>query len=58
MAACLFAEDLDWNKLSQHVHKNLPTYAVPLFVRKLDHIEVTGTFKHTKVQPSLELRLA
>lgn len=29
--------------------KNLPSYAVPLFLRILPMIEITGTFKHQKV---------
>ena len=49
MAACVLADDVNWRQLAQHVHKNLPSYAVPVFIRKLKAIEVTGTFKHTKV---------
>ena len=50
MAACVLADDLSWPALGAHLQKNLPSYAVPIFVRKLKEIEVTGTFKHTKVR--------
>lgn len=35
---------------AKHTAKNLPTYAVPLFLRYLPQVEVTGTFKHMKVK--------
>lgn len=36
-------------ELASHVRKRLPRYAVPLFLRKMQAIEVTGTLKHQKV---------
>ena len=50
MAACVLADDLDWAALAAFLQKNLPSYAVPVFIRKLKEIEITGTFKHTKVR--------
>mmetsp|Transcript_29190 Transcript_29190/g.46935 ORF Transcript_29190/g.46935 Transcript_29190/m.46935 type:complete len:633 (+) Transcript_29190:151-2049(+) len=38
-----------FEEFSNHVHKNLGTYAVPLFLRFLPEMDVTGTFKHRKV---------
>eukprot|EP00971_Amphidinium_carterae_P100130 1980012-Amphidinium_carterae.1 len=38
------------DKLQQLCKKELPTYAQPLFIRFLPDMEVTGTFKHAKVQ--------
>jgi len=52
MAACVIDDALDWAELGKHLQKNLPLYAVPIFIRKLAAIEVTGTFKHTKVRTS------
>ena len=30
--------------------KDLPSYAVPIFLRMLPEVEITGTFKHRKVE--------
>jgi len=49
-AAMIAADNTDWAGLYAHVSKNLPSYAVPLFIRKLPKIDVTGTFKHQKVE--------
>jgi fatty-acyl-CoA synthase len=45
----LVAEDgLDLAALRVHLSQRLPNYARPLFLRIRGHIEITGTFKHTK----------
>lgn len=50
MAAMVFDESkLDFDGLLAHASKELPSYAVPLFIRRLPEIEITGTFKHRKV---------
>ena len=41
---------LDLAKFKAHVEKNLPTYARPIFLRLQGEIEVTGTFKHRKIE--------
>ncbi|MCR2746662.1 long-chain-acyl-CoA synthetase [Limnobacter parvus] len=41
---------LDMNALAAALVANLPTYAVPQFVRVLNAVETTGTFKYQKVQ--------
>lgn len=35
--------------LADHAKQRLPLYAVPLFLRLMKHVEVTGTLKHQKV---------
>jgi len=40
---------LDGAELSELLHRLLPEYAVPLFVRITDHLEHTSTFKSRKV---------
>ena len=49
MAAMVLADDIDLAALLAHAKKELPSYAVPLFIRRLPEIEITGTFKHRKV---------
>jgi len=49
MAAMVIADDIDMDGLLAHARTELPSYAVPLFIRKLPEIEITGTFKHRKV---------
>jgi fatty-acyl-CoA synthase len=49
MAALVVDEKFDPAQLYAHVARELPTYARPLFVRIGSEIEVTGTFKHRKV---------
>lgn len=39
---------IDLNKLMKHCQKNLPSYAVPLFLRITPQIAVTATMKHQK----------
>ncbi|MHA7809900.1 MAG: long-chain-acyl-CoA synthetase [Marinobacter adhaerens] len=41
--------DFDVNSLFAYLRDNLPTYAVPVFVRVTHAIEKTGTFKYRKV---------
>ena len=36
-------------ELAEHSRKRLPRYAVPLFLRLMQQVEVTGTLKHQKV---------
>ncbi|GBG30238.1 Very long-chain acyl-CoA synthetase [Hondaea fermentalgiana] len=43
------ADTVDLAALSDHVHRSLATYAVPHFVRILPQMDLTGTFKHRKV---------
>jgi fatty-acyl-CoA synthase len=50
MAALVVDGDFDPAALHAHVARELPTYARPLFVRIGSEIEVTGTFKHRKVE--------
>ena len=35
---------------TQYCQQNLPSYAVPMFVRVLPEMQVTATFKHQKVK--------
>ena len=50
MAAILDPEgSLDLKNLAQGLAKVLPTYARPLFIRVVDTIELTGTYKLRKV---------
>lgn len=42
--------DLDGQVLAETLYAELPSYAVPLFVRTVDHIEATTTFKNRKVE--------
>jgi hypothetical protein len=51
MAAIVFGDaGPNWKQLAEHVKKELPSYAVPYFVRPLCAQEITGTFKHRKVE--------
>jgi len=40
----------DWAKFKAHLDDNLPGYAQPVFVRLQEEVEITGTFKHRKVE--------
>jgi acyl-CoA synthetase (AMP-forming)/AMP-acid ligase II len=42
-------DDQTATSLAQHARKRLPKYAVPIFLRVLKEMEVTGTMKHQKV---------
>jgi fatty-acyl-CoA synthase len=44
------AESFDWGALLAGCEKDLPVYARPVFVRITPAIEITGTFKHKKVE--------
>ena len=50
MAALVAAAPLDLAKFKTHLEKNLAAYARPIFLRMQPEIEVTGTFKHRKVE--------
>ena len=41
-------EKFDWLSFSDFVSKKLPSYAQPVFVRIIDELETTGTFKLKK----------
>lgn len=49
IASIVSDNDLDLVKLHHHINKELPDYARPLFIRISHEMEVTGTFKHRKV---------
>ncbi len=48
MAAIVSDGALDFAKFRKHLARRLPAYARPLFLRIVDRIEATATFKHTK----------
>jgi fatty-acyl-CoA synthase len=50
MASLVVEGALDLAKFKAHVEKNLPVYARPIFLRLQGEIEVTGTFKHRKIE--------
>ena len=41
-------EEFDWNNFSAFVEEKLPSYAQPVFVRIIEELETTGTFKLKK----------
>jgi fatty-acyl-CoA synthase len=49
MAALVVNADFDLDRLSDAIHRGLAAYARPLFLRILPEMEITGTFKHRKV---------
>jgi fatty-acyl-CoA synthase len=49
MAGLVVASGFDIAALGEHVGRELPAYAQPLFVRILPAIETTGTFKYRKL---------
>ena len=49
MAVIVAHGPIDMAALSAHVRSQLPSYAVPLFLRFKTEVEVTGTFKYRKV---------
>jgi len=50
MAALVVSEDFSLDTLFDHCHKNLPKFAVPIFVRISPEMVITGTYKHRKVE--------
>nr|XP_054756185.1 long-chain fatty acid transport protein 2-like [Lytechinus pictus] len=52
MAAVVIREgyELDLKELFGHVTNYLPGYACPKFIRIMDSMEITGTFKHKKTK--------
>lgn len=42
--------ELDPTKLATYCRANLPAYAIPCFIRFLKNVNLTGTFKHQKVE--------
>lgn len=49
MAALVTNDDFDIDALSARVEQGLAPYARPIFVRILSQMDVTGTFKHRKI---------
>ncbi len=50
MAALVVDESFDAARLAEHAKRELPAYARPVFLRILPEIQITGTFKHRKVE--------
>ncbi|MFM9864562.1 MAG: long-chain-acyl-CoA synthetase [Micropepsaceae bacterium] len=50
MAALVTAAQPDLATFKAHLEKNLAAYARPIFLRMQGEIEITGTFKHRKVE--------
>ena len=46
----VFKSPPDMNALLDHARQSLASYALPQFVRLLPQMEITGTFKHRKVE--------
>ncbi|MEQ8745929.1 long-chain-acyl-CoA synthetase [Pyruvatibacter sp.] len=49
MVSMVVANEPDWDKFKAHLNDNLPVYSHPVFVRLQEEVEITGTFKHRKV---------
>ena len=49
MAALVANSDINLKDLYSHLKNSLPSYAMPLILRIKKEIEITGTFKHKKV---------
>jgi acyl-CoA synthetase (AMP-forming)/AMP-acid ligase II len=41
---------IDFTHLYQYLRKKLPKYAIPIFIRFVPTMEITGTFKQQKVE--------
>jgi fatty-acyl-CoA synthase len=50
MAALVAEEGLDFAALRGHLANRLPSYARPLFLRLRGEVEVTGTFKYSRME--------
>jgi fatty-acyl-CoA synthase len=50
MAALVTSGPIDLTAFKTHLEKNLPAYARPIFLRMQGEIEITGTFKHRKIE--------
>lgn len=50
MAAMVVDAEFSPQQLFEHAESKLPAYAVPRFVRLVESLSTTGTFKHTKVE--------
>ncbi|GAB9465392.1 Long-chain fatty acid transporter [Globisporangium polare] len=51
LAAMVFDDaKFDLKAFAQHVQQRLPSYAMPLFIRQLPQMSVTGTMKHEKAK--------
>ncbi len=50
MASLVVKEDFDLSGFAEHVKKELPDYARPVFLRVTGAIDVTGTFKPRRVE--------
>jgi fatty-acyl-CoA synthase len=50
MAVIVAQDAIDMAALSAHIRGQLPSYAVPVFLRFKQEVEVTGTFKYRKVE--------
>ena len=46
--AAIVVEDPDWSRLARSLRADLPAPAVPVFLRPVDALETTGTFKNKK----------
>jgi len=49
MASLVATDAFDLEALGRHLERHLPAYARPLFLRLQPQMEITGTFKHRKV---------
>jgi fatty-acyl-CoA synthase len=54
MAAIVIDRNFDFRTLSDHLARRLPAYAHPLFLRIMDALDSTETFKHKKQQLARE----
>jgi acyl-CoA synthetase (AMP-forming)/AMP-acid ligase II len=50
MAAIVSKDTMNWDDFAKFALKNLPRYSVPIFIRKVPEMEITGTFKQRKVE--------
>lgn len=50
MVSLVLGPEFDFDKFHEHLCHGLPEYARPLFVRVQPEMEITGTFKHRKVE--------